>query len=100
MMPRRFELHRDEDESGISGTGVVAEGIVFDRADIHQIIAELVQMGWLQATTSNLVVIKWRTEKWSVVFWRNLTDAIAVHGHGGKTRFVFQDDEMKPDADG
>lgn len=26
---RRFELHREEDVSGVSGTGVVAEGVAF-----------------------------------------------------------------------
>jgi len=28
-MRRTFVLHRDEDVSGVSGTGVVAEGVVF-----------------------------------------------------------------------
>lgn len=26
---RTFELHRVEDETGISGTGIVAEGVIF-----------------------------------------------------------------------
>ena len=29
MTARRFELHRDDDVSGVSGTGVVAEGVLF-----------------------------------------------------------------------
>lgn len=70
--PRPFVLVRDEDETGVSGTGVVAEGTVF---------------------SDGTAVLRWLTE-WptSVVFHdRGLAAIEAVHGHGGKTRVVFTD---------
>ena len=69
---RRFELHRDEDETGISGTGVVAEGIEF---------------------SDGMVVVRWKSD-WptSVVFHdRGVESVLALHGHGGKTRLVWVD---------
>ncbi len=62
---RRFRLVRDEDVSGVSGTGVVAEGVAF---------------------TTGKVVISWLSEHGSVVVWDSLESAIAVHGHGGRAR--------------
>lgn len=70
---RRFELHRDVDVSGISGTGVVAEGVAF---------------------TDGVVALRWRSA-WptSVVFHDKGMDAVeAVHGHGGATRIVWLDE--------
>jgi len=70
---RRFELHRDEDVSGISGTGVVAEGVVF---------------------RDGVGSLRWLTE-WptSVVFYDRGAEAIeAVHGHNGRTRIVWLDE--------
>jgi hypothetical protein len=68
---RAFELHRDVDETGVSGTGVVAEGIEF---------------------SDGTVALRW-TSDWptSVVFHdRGMAAVEAVHGHNGKTRVVFQ----------
>lgn len=73
MQARRFELHRDEDVTGISGTGLVAEGVVF---------------------RDGVGCLRWLTE-WptSVVFYDRGEEAIeAIHGHGGKTRIVWLDD--------
>jgi hypothetical protein len=67
---RRFEMHRDHDVSGVSGTGVVAEGVEF---------------------TDGTVAIRWLTEHGSTVAWADLEAAKKVHGHDGKTRFVFLD---------
>jgi hypothetical protein len=69
---RRFELHRLEDETGISGTGVVAEGVEF---------------------SGGVVVLQWLTD-WptSVVFHdRGVESVEAIHGHNGKTRIVWLD---------
>jgi hypothetical protein len=61
---------RDEDETGISGTGAVAEGVEFSDGTVA--------LRWLSA---------WPT---SVVFHdRGIKAVEAVHGHGGKTRIVF-----------
>lgn len=67
---RTFELHRDTDETGISGTGVVAEGVEF---------------------SDGVVCLRWLTE-WpsSVVHYdRGMESVEAIHGHGGKTRIVM-----------
>ena len=68
--PRLFILERDEDVSGVSGTGVVAEGIEF---------------------SDGVVALRW-TSDWptSVVFHdRGIESVQAVHGHSGKTRIVY-----------
>jgi hypothetical protein len=73
MQPRAFVLQRDEDVTGVSGTGVVAQGVEF--AD------GTVALRWLSA---------WPT---SVVFHDRGLDAVrAVHGHDGRTRIVFADE--------
>jgi hypothetical protein len=71
-MPRPFELHRDTDVSGVSGTGVVAEGVAFSDGTVA--------LRWLS---------DWPT---SVVFHDRGVEAVeAIHGHGGATRIVWAD---------
>ena len=71
--PRRFYLYRSEDETGVSGTGVVADGVV-----------------WQDDT----VTLNWLGEHGSVVTWRRGMESVEhVHGHGGKTMVVWRDDE-------
>jgi len=73
-MARRFVLRRVEDVSGVSGTGDVAEGVVFRDGTVA--------LRWLSA---------WPT---SVVFHDRGMEAVdAVHGHSGKTQIVFLDEE-------
>jgi hypothetical protein len=67
----RFHLDRDVDVTGASGTGHVADGVV-----------------WPDGT----VTVRWRGERKSTVNWDRLDDAEAVHGHGGATRIVWDDD--------
>jgi len=70
-MSRRFELQRDTDVSGVSGTGVVAEGVEFSDG--------VVALRWMSA---------WPT---SVVFHDRGIEAVeAVHGHDGRTRIVWE----------
>ena len=64
---RLFELRRDVDETGISGTGTVAQGVIFDN-------------GWC--------VMVWPTKHTSAAFYTDLSEVIAIHGHNGKTRVV------------
>jgi hypothetical protein len=68
---RRFWLQRDEDESGVSGTGIVAEGVIF---------------------TSGKAVLSWLTAMNSMVLFDSITLVDAIHGHGGKTKIVYEDD--------
>ena len=65
---RTFTLYRDVDETGISGTGEVCEGVQF---------------------TDGTVVIRWYGEHASTVVWKSLEDAMAINGHDGKTRVVW-----------
>lgn len=74
-MMRRFELHRDTDPSGVSGTGVVAEGVEF---------------------TDGRVAVRFIGERASTAAWDSITDASAIHGHDGATRFVYLDREWSP----
>lgn len=78
--PRPFVLQRDEDETGISGTGVVAEGVEF---------------------SDGTVALRWKSD-WptSVVFHERGMEAVeAVHGHDGKTRVVWQSVDRPSMAD-
>lgn len=74
---RLFELHRKEDETGISGTGRVAQGVVFD---------------------DGTVSMRWLTEYRSTCFYESIEHAIRIHGHNGKTDIVFCD-QVGPEVD-
>lgn len=63
-----FVLRRDEDESGVSGEGVVAQGVVF---------------------TDGAVALRWLTEYRSTGIYNSIEDVERIHGHGGKTKVVF-----------
>lgn len=70
---RRFHLYRTEDVTGVSGVGVVAEGIEWeDRA----------------------ITMRWRGKHRSTVHW-DAAEGIAavevIHGHGGATRVEWLD---------
>jgi hypothetical protein len=83
-LPRRFELHRDLDVSGVSGTGIVAVGTQFpDPAEVVFPDGQVLSLppGWCRIT--------WLSEHRSTVLWASVRDAIAVHGHGGATRIVW-----------
>jgi hypothetical protein len=67
---RRFVLDRKEDVTGISGTGIIAEGVEF---------------------TNGQVALKWLGPHPSVVLWPDITHVVAVHGHDGLTELVWID---------
>jgi hypothetical protein len=91
---RRFELHRDVDVSGISGTGVVADGWVHDTAlhirHWHEWHLDL-PPGWVR--------LVWRGEHSSTSLWSNLATMLAIHGHNEMTRVVWLDEEPDDQAD-
>jgi len=72
---RTFQLHRDTDVTGVSGTGVVADGVEFP---------------------DGTVVVHWRGVHRSTVIWPSLADVEAVNGHGGATRIVVLGPDGKP----
>jgi hypothetical protein len=67
---RRFRLIRKEDASGVSGTGIIAEGIQFSDGGC---------------------VIKWLTATSSIGLYHSVIEMIHVHGHGGKTVIEWVD---------
>jgi hypothetical protein len=67
---RRFQLHRSEDESGVSGVGVVAEGVEF---------------------TSGWVALTWLSPLSCVAFYQNIKEVEAIHGHEGRTTIRWID---------
>lgn len=68
---RTFYLEREQDVTGISGTGRVAEGVQF---------------------SDGVVAIRWIVgEHRSTVVWPNVEAVEAIHGHGGATRLVWND---------
>ena len=58
---------RDDDVSGVSGTGIVGE------------VAEF---------SDGTVTVRWLTQYRSTVVYASLDDAQRIHGHDGRTRFV------------
>ena len=75
---RRFVLVRDDDPTGMSGTGVVAEGVQFTKGD---------------------VAMTWKSEFNSVTVFPNITTVEALHTHMGKdpSRIIWLD--PKPGED-
>lgn len=64
-----YLLVRAEDVSGVSGTGPVAEAVVF---------------------SDGICVLRWLRAGGSTAVYDSLDAAVRIHGHGGATRFVQQ----------
>jgi hypothetical protein len=59
---KRFKLMRKVDHTGVSGTGYVAQGVVFnDRS----------------------VVLKWHSGISSLVIYNDIADMLEIHNHEG-----------------
>lgn len=71
---RRFVLNRMEDETGTSGTGVVAEGILF---------------------SSGKIALTWFSHYGAVNVYDSIQVVEHLHGHGGKTLIEWIDKEVK-----
>lgn len=65
---RNFLLYRGEDETGISGTGLVAEGVEFYNGQC---------------------VLQWLTKPGSIGVYNSLEDLLVIHGHQGKTKAIW-----------
>ncbi len=67
---RRFELHRHQDASGVSGIGVVAQGVQFD---------------------DGTCAMRWLSDHRSTAVYESAEDVELIHGHHGMTRLVWVD---------
>jgi len=78
--PRRFHLVRNEDATGVSGTGVVARGLEFPNG--------YCLMQWIVPPAQ------------SVAIYQNINDLILIHGHNGKTvvEYVGDDEASTPEV--
>lgn len=83
-MVRRFVLDRQEDQTGISGTGIVAEGVEF---------------------SDGVVALRWIVPEGnpghgyptSVVFHdHGIVSVEQIHGHDGRTMIRWLDPEDEP----
>lgn len=63
-----FHLYRIMDVTGVSGEGVVAEGVQF---------------------TDGRCVLRWLTDRTSIAIYNNLDDVRAIHGHDGNTLVII-----------
>ncbi len=72
---RGFTLYRHEDETGVSGTGTVAEGCLFH---------------------DGRVAMRWRTATASTTLFDNMDQVLKVHGHDGKTEVIWDDEKLDP----
>lgn len=67
---KRFVLNRLVDATGISGVGIVAEGIQF---------------------SNGKCALTWLTLVTSVALYESIEDLIAIHGHDGSTQIEWLD---------
>jgi hypothetical protein len=72
---RRFQLVRDEDVHGVSGTGVVAEGCQF---------------------ANGYCALTWKSEFASVAVYHSIDVLIKIHGHEGRTKVQWVDEGKTP----
>ena len=80
---QRFYLFRKEDETGVSGTGIVAEGVRWSDGSVS--------IRWLSKTPS-FVNFEGIPEDAEI---QRVGDAHAqvVHGHKGKTELVYREEK-------
>ena len=74
-----FHLKRLEDETGISGTGIVAEGVQF---------------------ADGTVAMRWLTEHRSTALYDSLVTLARIHCHGGKSILERTGDAQRGHSDG
>ena len=67
-----FHFYRGEDQTGVSGTGPVVEGVEFTN-------------GWC--------ALRWISNTSSMCFYQSIEEVKRVHGHGGKTEIIIHDFE-------
>jgi len=68
LMAKTFKLVRHADVSGVSGTGIVAEGVTFN---------------------SGQTVICWTRPPYTLAVYTSLEAVLSVHGHDGLTQILW-----------
>lgn len=68
---RRFVLNRTEDATGVSGRGLVAEGVQF---------------------SNGKCVLYWTTRHQSIAIYDSIEELEAIHGHDSRTYVQWVDD--------
>lgn len=71
MNPKRFQLVRTTDVSGISGTGIVGYGVTF---------------------SDGKTVLWWDTDWHTIGVYDSPAQLIEIHGHNGATEIQWIDD--------
>jgi len=72
---KQFHLERKEDETGVSGTGKVAEGVIFGNGKVA--------MNWISDNTN--------IDASSLGIYDSIDDVRKIHGHEGKTEVVIDE---------
>jgi hypothetical protein len=72
---KNFYLVRDEDVSGISGTGVIGVGVIFP---------------------NGRVVFQWASYRTSLEIVESIDNLMEIHGHEGRTKLVYGCPDDKP----
>ena len=62
-----FLLQRDKDISGVSGTGIIAEGVIFHNGK---------------------VVLAWLGQYKTIYVYDSVDEMMAIHGHNGATYMI------------
>jgi hypothetical protein len=70
MGMRRFHFEREQDVSGTSGVGMVAEGVIF---------------------SNGKVALEWLSDHASLAFYDSIADVELIHGHQGLTKIVYDE---------
>jgi hypothetical protein len=70
---KTFKLYRIVDDSGVSGCGVVAQGVQFDNGKCA--------LSWCSKTNIN-----------SVTVYDSISDLDKIHSHGNHTRVVWDEE--------
>ncbi|WP_254536825.1 hypothetical protein [Halomarina litorea] len=68
---RKFALYRSEDETGVSGTGIVAYGVQFP-------------------PPNGKCVVAWTTDVGSLNIYDNIREVQEIHGHEGGTEILWE----------
>ena len=68
ILMKQFKLERTEDASGVSGTGIVAEGVIF---------------------RNGKCVLNWLTNLSSITIYDNIEILEKIHGHEGRTKIKY-----------